>query len=1108
MAAKQVKPYKISNVASNGHTARLSARQSLCISMGSPIDFGYAGDQQWEAEIISDYLSIQSVLRDGTRTQFVIVPKYDFSAWTEISTVFLGNVSLYIRCNDNFEMHAWVCVFLDCRNPSKKDVVTVINPTLDQEVKLEPQQLLEVILHSPASGPRWAERNIAWDAYPFSVNSSIDVKPIKEVCLSPFEFKNELRPDEYFFCLRRDHPELSGENYSSLMHEHHFFYACTPEAIARVKGLEAGMHASTKLVFLAKDDSGKVVDEHRVHTHLVVKSKEESQDLGKYPAAYLIEKVTPNRIFVEKDRLLINPNRVEEVMIYGTADKFYVELPEPSVHWPHNNKLEGIRWRMACESFDEGFGQPLLAARETDERTVDGKIVQRFEVLPTSGQWSKGLPQQSYLGEVVFTCGEASGASARRSIFFFYVNKTNLPVVFLPDSSAATGYHDDAFGYNHSYSHRQSEYYNQRSSFNLARQKAFAVVEFIEETVDPKNLGQGEVLYSHERPKYNGRVRTDTNHRESKDSDPDAYYFRGGSWIPQEQNRLMQEIQRNRNAPFKDDQGNKKIGPHREITIYNPMNHDEITLIRGQKIKIRLGIPPLLKETQYQWCLNVVPMDTNHRIWVHDSKIVKTEVYSYQEYTIWALHAKDMPIDKKRRIGALQFTFGAKERRLIHVNIEPGTAELHNDQYKEYELLLDEVKPVNHGRPFAMSHSITNETITLVNPIDDSFDVTVDDCRFVEIILSSPNFQDGVNGEWKLASSMSAGRLKCLDQAAWPMWDGQSYFRALFEIKREANIFFGEIVIYWNDKRMGRIVVWDEKKRRTSWPVGNQANGAQVLTTESDENEDHVLLTNWSHGHAFAITPEQPISIKLPAPEKLFGPELKSRALNGGKWSVEIVQKAIDTDLLVELEPDIRKVIDLEKAWYELDGVIELGPAPWDYQIYTLKPLIKQIFTYQLIEAMRKVYGDDLAYDIAELTFTYDMPGYGSWSQQLTLQVLNPVKLGSLACSSTLSVLPIDGTKFTIRQNEVFTLKTCCRRFNKEDDVHPWVLTSRPSWLHPLLFEKDGLRQEFTFVADHPWPGLVGELTLKCGHLRKRILLTSSAEDANDHDASLCRVGA
>lgn len=75
---------------------------------------------------------------DGS-TEIVYEQVYDLTSWCEHGMVYLGEVHVAIQ-----DAVAILCVY--CRHSAKNDVVTVINPK-NSHVKIEPSQILEIVIH-------------------------------------------------------------------------------------------------------------------------------------------------------------------------------------------------------------------------------------------------------------------------------------------------------------------------------------------------------------------------------------------------------------------------------------------------------------------------------------------------------------------------------------------------------------------------------------------------------------------------------------------------------------------------------------------------------------------------------------------------------------------------------------------------------------------------------------------------------------------------------------------------------------------------------------------------------------------------------------------------
>ena len=127
----------ISDPCSMHHTVRLYPSQDLTLRLSSDI------------KVLRTDPFIEMVgeknLKEGTEIYFK--QKSDIVSWGKESSVYLGEIYGETMLGHKFRL----CVHMVSENAFKQDVVTVFNP-VDQIIKIEPYQILEVVLSDPYFG--------------------------------------------------------------------------------------------------------------------------------------------------------------------------------------------------------------------------------------------------------------------------------------------------------------------------------------------------------------------------------------------------------------------------------------------------------------------------------------------------------------------------------------------------------------------------------------------------------------------------------------------------------------------------------------------------------------------------------------------------------------------------------------------------------------------------------------------------------------------------------------------------------------------------------------------------------------------------------------------
>lgn len=137
------------------HTVRLYPSQDLALRLSSDIKVLHTDPF---IEIVGE-----KALKEGTEIHFK--QKSEIVDWGKESSVYLGEIYGETAKGHKFRL----CVHMMSDNDYKKDVVTVYNP-IDQIIKVEPYQILEVVLSDPYFGG-----SDAWDIAYQDENRELDV---------------------------------------------------------------------------------------------------------------------------------------------------------------------------------------------------------------------------------------------------------------------------------------------------------------------------------------------------------------------------------------------------------------------------------------------------------------------------------------------------------------------------------------------------------------------------------------------------------------------------------------------------------------------------------------------------------------------------------------------------------------------------------------------------------------------------------------------------------------------------------------------------------------------------------------------------------------------
>lgn len=234
---KKYAPVQISNPTTENHLVRLCPNQSFQIRLDG-----------WFEAVDVDYTSRLFSLRDethdaatGTRTLF-FEQNLDLTLWSKVSNVFLGEIVVLGRTTT-----CSVCVVLDSTNPCKDFITTAVNP-LGAELKIEPHQVLEVVLYDSYLGP-----NDSWDVDILPGDDNLQYELLGHEVLRPHQLRMTSwamrSADEVYFTGPR---QVEAVRCS----QHHFWFRCDAPTISLLATLPSGVASGGNLVFSGESQNG------------------------------------------------------------------------------------------------------------------------------------------------------------------------------------------------------------------------------------------------------------------------------------------------------------------------------------------------------------------------------------------------------------------------------------------------------------------------------------------------------------------------------------------------------------------------------------------------------------------------------------------------------------------------------------------------------------------------------------------------------------------------------------------------------------------------------------------------------------------------------------
>lgn len=229
---KRRPPARVKNPSSDCHVVPLVPGQKLEITLsGDSPRFSEA-----TVEVRSEFLEMEGVFTapDGNGRMFRFRQKSPpLDNWARVSNTHMGEVVLR-----GADACAKVCPVLVASNPCKKNVFTVVNPDA-HTVKIQPYQILEVVLYNPLWG-----KKLYWEMDE-NLDPRMEILSYNYVDPSNYNCSDGMRPiSDAFFTYPR-----SGLGSSSGFHEYHFWVRCRPEASKHMLRLDPGSYPRARMRF-------------------------------------------------------------------------------------------------------------------------------------------------------------------------------------------------------------------------------------------------------------------------------------------------------------------------------------------------------------------------------------------------------------------------------------------------------------------------------------------------------------------------------------------------------------------------------------------------------------------------------------------------------------------------------------------------------------------------------------------------------------------------------------------------------------------------------------------------------------------------------------------
>ena len=404
---KQYNPVKVKNPSTDGYAIRLHPRQSIELTLNRIFE-----DEEFEIKLISDYLVLDERTYDveASKEIYHFVQKYDLERWSDISTMFLGNIVLTIKPlkeTDKEIETIRMCVFLNSSNKDKANVVTVVDPK-NQVLKIEPNQIVQVVLPDnhyakwilvgiESLGMECARTETVFN----DVSNVYD--PLALFCPEPRDIEMPANPT------LTDVESQYIKTYRSKK-EFHFWTHLSLASLRKsnVSSKSSSLFSMGEMIFACKSDDGTVLGERSFEIVIALRGH------NRVTAAEF-QKIRDNtrnwnEIYSSSlRRCVISPTFNESIDLSADADSLYVEIPEPSVYFPKLS--DEVYWGHEI-NMGSKYG---LTVKELTPRYVNYRMIQRFMIVGIVTARPPG--DLLFIGALRFICkGDKSFSSDNKNI--------------------------------------------------------------------------------------------------------------------------------------------------------------------------------------------------------------------------------------------------------------------------------------------------------------------------------------------------------------------------------------------------------------------------------------------------------------------------------------------------------------------------------------------------------------------------------------------------------------------------------------------------------------------------------------------------------------------
>lgn len=1122
----------------DGHIVRLGPLQEFQIELEKPEDvFGKEMEgAEWKVSSASKFFrlkekKLKAPYKNTGKTIYIFEQNYDLSEWSNISSVYLGKVDVYVEKKVGFSVTRYartqskICAFLACSNKRKDYVITAIAPPKRDTIKVEPDQILEFVVFEDMSDPE-----LEWRAYvmPFKIKSpSFELNLLHESkIIGDF---SPIKKEHSYQLTRR---AIDFNNVESLelpfikKSEHHFWFSFREEDIEKIfsNNLSNQCYEAVNLYVVGKDSKGIT---HKTYNNIIgfnVNSRARKRLQGKTyllrrnakneietnPFDYL-DKVTINGTWSgayfenKKKSQIANPKSVITFDIPSPDSVLKVAIARPNFYYKDFSVED--KWTVTVE-IPESEESGRCEIRERDEIVVANHHIQLFEIAPLEEVKNiiKKNPDRSqiFLGIVKFCCqpsNKAENGYEKEINLFVEPNAENKKTpIYKTPSNPYMGVRP-TYKNNNGSSYRT--YYSNKS---YKSKKRHCDDDYSEVVLDSVYIG--EEVHTNETFVLSGSGTLSSSnysantHEWSEDGDWYDIPFQPAatpSPLGSEVRELIKRKNKEDNEKLKDIAPSDTMGNVDIIDLanrikippfYNPSHSTNFTIKHNEVLCIRMVNPEVILGESHQdhlWTMNYISNPYSKcRLWVHENSCQREDDVVFQEFKITVVVPENLQLEESiKRIGLIQFGCGFN-RRIIYVNLETG--ESHSSNH-EYFSCLNAVNPIGEhiGDPATLKY-VEEEGVVKIHDVSSDNFVNIDPSKEkLEIIIKEP-FK--TKWDFVLNGEASKRNITPLEIYTWTNWDGEKCKKALFDISNAPANFLGQIIVLKNKIKISSIYVWKMSK-------ANEAKYEKPLVRVKSQLSvgKDACIKNWKNGEDFFVHPQDRFHIDLPKPSKIISHIDKE---TNPRWEIQIEQ----TPLPDEVWKVIDKVgINKRQPWFSNGkGVIDPSFPPSEGVRYTFQAIQDyQTKVYDIIDSYREMFSNQNAIHIAKVIFTCHFCDDFSLQKYLNIHLIEYYPCKDNKSKEMLVTDPQDHQSIRINTGKTLVVsvrkKICTTKSTRT--THCWKIEEFPPFATLLIDKSSSTNnvQQFKFSLTNSKSHKTGRIVLKNGDLRKRINLEVVPQD-------------